>query len=48
VLLSLLQTGRDPALRVDLKNIDYSTSAGFNLAALAVTLILIALYVTWW
>jgi solute:Na+ symporter, SSS family len=48
VVLSLLQTRRDPALRVDLKNIDYSTSAGFNVAALAVTAILIALYATWW
>ncbi|HEY6452336.1 MAG TPA: sodium/sugar symporter [Steroidobacteraceae bacterium] len=48
VVLSLLQTRREPALRVELKGIDYSTSAGFNLAALAVTGILIALYATWW
>jgi SSS family solute:Na+ symporter len=48
VVLSLLQTRRDPALRVDLKNIDYSTSAGFNVAALVVTAILIALYTIWW
>jgi SSS family solute:Na+ symporter len=48
IVLSLLQTRRDPALRVELKNIDYSTSAGFNLSALAVTAILIALYATWW
>jgi SSS family solute:Na+ symporter len=33
---------------VELKHIDYSTSAGFNLAALVVTAILIALYATWW
>jgi SSS family solute:Na+ symporter len=48
VVLSLLQTRREPALRVELKHIDYSTSAGFNLAALVVTAILIALYATWW
>ena len=48
VVLSLLQTGRDPALRVELKQIDYSTSAGFNLSALVISAILIALYATWW
>jgi SSS family solute:Na+ symporter len=48
VVLSLLQPRREAALRVELKQIDYSTSAGFNLAALAVTAILIALYATWW
>jgi SSS family solute:Na+ symporter len=48
VVLSLLQTRREPALRVDLEHIDYSTSAGFNVAALVVTAILIALYATWW
>jgi solute:Na+ symporter, SSS family len=48
IMLSLLQTRREPALRVELKNIDYSTSTGFNVAALLVTAILIALYATWW
>jgi SSS family solute:Na+ symporter len=48
VVLSLMQSRRDPVLKVDLKQIDYSTSAGFNVAALAVTAILIGLYVTWW
>jgi SSS family solute:Na+ symporter len=35
-------------MRVELRQIDYSTSFGFNIAALIVTLILIALYATWW
>jgi solute:Na+ symporter, SSS family len=48
IVLSLVQTGREPALRVDLENIDYSTSTGFNVAALLVTAILIALYAIWW
>ena len=48
IVLSLLQRRRDPAMRVDLKQIDYSTSAGFNLAAAIVTVILIAIYWTWW
>jgi SSS family solute:Na+ symporter len=46
--LSLLQKRRAPALRVELKQIDYSTDTGFNLAALAVTVILIGIYWTWW
>jgi SSS family solute:Na+ symporter len=46
--LSLLRPEPQRVLRVELRQIDYSTSAGFNLAALIVTLILIALYATWW
>jgi SSS family solute:Na+ symporter len=48
VALSLLERPREAALTVDLKNIDYSTSAGFNIAALIVTVVLIALYAVWW
>jgi SSS family solute:Na+ symporter len=48
VLLSLLQTRRDPALRVELTGIDYSTSTGFNFGALAIIALLIAIYATWW
>ena len=29
-------------------NIDYGTTAGFNMAAVGVILILVALYATWW
>ena len=48
VVISLAQPRRESALRVELKQIDYSTSAGFNVAALAITAILIGLYATWW
>jgi SSS family solute:Na+ symporter len=48
VLLSLIWPRHGGALKVDLKQIDYSTSAGFNLAALAVTAILIGLYTIFW
>jgi SSS family solute:Na+ symporter len=48
VVLSLMERKREAALRIDLKNGDYSTSAGFNIAAVVVVAILIALYATWW
>jgi SSS family solute:Na+ symporter len=48
VALSLAQKPRESTVTVDLKNIDYSTSPGFNLAAVIVVVILIALYTLWW
>ncbi len=48
VVISLLQSRREIALRVELKNIDYSTSGVFNVAAVAICIILAALYITWW
>jgi len=48
VALSLLWPRDGAALKVDLKNIDYSTSTGFNLAAVTVTAVLIGLYAIWW
>jgi len=48
VLLSMLERPREAALQVDLKNIDYSTGAGFNIAAALVAVILLALYTVWW
>jgi SSS family solute:Na+ symporter len=48
IIVSLLQRRPDAAMRVELKQIDYSTSTGFNVAAVAVTVILAALYITWW
>ena len=47
-VISLLQARPTAALRVDLKNIDYSTSTSFNVGAAVVTAILIALYTVWW
>jgi SSS family solute:Na+ symporter len=48
IVLSLLQAPRESALRVELKQVDYSTSTGFNVAALAVTAILVGFYAAWW
>jgi SSS family solute:Na+ symporter len=48
IVLSLLQRPQEPSLKVDLQNIDYSTTAGFNIAALVITAVLIVLYAIWW
>ena len=48
IVLSLLQPRREAALKVDIKNIDYSTSTGFNLASLAVIAVLTVIYAVWW
>ena len=48
VALSLLQAPRTTALRVDLKNIDYSTGTAFNVASAMLIVILIALYALFW
>ena len=47
VLVSLVTRARAEANRIDTR-VEYATSAGFNLAALAVLGILAALYATWW
>ncbi len=48
IVPSLLQAPRRVALRVELKNVDFSTSTAFNVAALVATVTLIALYAEWW
>jgi SSS family solute:Na+ symporter len=48
IVLSLLEAPRQSALRVDLKQVDYSTNMGFNVAALVITAILVGLYTVWW
>jgi SSS family solute:Na+ symporter len=48
IVLSLLQPRRTTALRVELKGIDYSTSGGFNIAAVIVIVILALLYWRFW
>lgn len=48
VLVSLLQRQGIQANAVELSDVNFKTSAEFNGSALAVTLILAALYITWW
>src|SRR3569833_116646 len=48
ISMSLLQKPQPPSMTIELKNIDYSTSTGFNTAAVVIVAILIVLYSTWW
>jgi SSS family solute:Na+ symporter len=48
VIVSLATPQRPDADTIDTANVRYKTSAGFNVGALGVILILIALYATWW
>jgi solute:Na+ symporter, SSS family len=48
IVVSLGTPGRPGADTIDTSNVRYKTSAGFNVGALGVILILVALYATWW
>jgi SSS family solute:Na+ symporter len=48
VIVSLIQKPQPPSMAIELKNIDYSTSTGFNIAAAVIIVVLIVLYTTWW
>jgi SSS family solute:Na+ symporter len=47
VVVSMLQN-REQEGAIHLDEIQFATTTGFNISALAVTLILAALYATWW
>jgi SSS family solute:Na+ symporter len=48
IAVSLLQKPKPQSSTIDVTGIDYSTSVAFNIAGLAVVLILVALYAIWW
>jgi SSS family solute:Na+ symporter len=48
VIVSLGWPSKTPSGTVRTDGVDFGTSAGFNVAAVAITLILVALYATWW
>ena len=48
VIVSLATPQREGTDTIDTSEVRYRTSSGFNIAALGVILILIALYATWW
>ena len=48
VVVSLTVPTRRDADTIETHDVGYTTCAGFNIGALAVILILVALYATWW
>ncbi|MCP8900960.1 sodium/sugar symporter [Gilvimarinus xylanilyticus] len=48
VVVSLLGQGATKEQAVKLDEVDFATTGGFNLASLAVVLVLIAFYTAWW
>src|SRR3954453_23792177 len=48
VIVSLATPQRSGTDTIDTSNVRYKTSAGFNIGALGVILVLVALYATWW
>ncbi len=48
VVVSLLETKDNHKHAVDLSDIQFATSKGFNVSGIAVAMILVAFYYTWW
>ena len=48
VIFSMIQGAEEHPDAIDYKDVDTSTTSGFNWAALGVVLMLAALYTTWW
>jgi len=48
VAISLMSPQKEAKMSVDIKNVDFSTGTGFNIAALIVVAILAWLYIMWW
>jgi hypothetical protein len=48
MLISRWEHGEEHPDAIDYKTVDTSTSSGFNLAAVVITLMLAGLYTIWW
>jgi SSS family solute:Na+ symporter len=48
VIVTYLGGAKDQANAVDLNDVSFKTTSGFNIGAVGVALILIAIYATWW
>ena len=48
MLISAVQGSEDQPDAIDYHDVDTRTTTGFNISALAVVLMLIGLYATWW
>jgi SSS family solute:Na+ symporter len=46
--ITLLSGAKEQSNSIDLNDVSFSTTSGFNVAALGVVLILVAIYATWW
>lgn len=47
--LTAIATGnKEQPNAIDVKDVSFNTTQGFNVAALGVVVILIAIYATWW
>jgi SSS family solute:Na+ symporter len=46
--ISLAAPKRETALRVDISNVDFRTSTGFNIASVLIIAILAGFYIMWW
>ena len=48
VVVSLARPARADSNRITMQGVSFGTTTSFNIAAVIIILILIALYVTWW
>jgi SSS family solute:Na+ symporter len=48
IVVTLLEKSGDHPRAVDMRGMDFTTSRGFNQAAIGIVIILTALYTTWW
>ena len=48
ILISRMGSGEEHPDAIDYKAVDTSTTTGFNLASLAVVLMLAGIYISWW
>ena len=48
VIVSLIESKGDHANAVELNDINFKTTSGFNLASLALTIVVAAFYIIWW
>ena len=48
VVVTLLEKSDEHPRAIDMQGMNFSTSRGFNQAAIGIVLILTALYTTWW
>jgi SSS family solute:Na+ symporter len=48
IVVSLMEHKKEQSKVIELSDVDFNTSRGYNIAGIAVALILIGQYATWW